>query len=149
MNMGHEDNLRLINIALSQYGHKEVPGRAHNPHILKYFDATDSSAVAIADETSWCSAFANWCAREALLERSKKLNARSWLKVGIETKEPMLGDVVVFWRESPSSWKGHVALFIRQDDTHIYVLGGNQSNSVNISPYPKSQLLGFRRLKEL
>jgi len=146
--MGSLENTRLLNIALSQYGHKEVVGRAHNPHILKYFDATNSSAVAIADETSWCSAFLNWCAREAHLPYTKKLNARSWLTIGVETKEPMIGDVVIFWREAKSSWKGHAGIFIREDDTNIWVLGGNQSNSVNISPYPKSQLLGYRRLEQ-
>ena len=147
--MEADSNVRLVNIALSQYGQKEVVGRAHNPHILKYFEATDSSAVAIEDETSWCSAFINWCARESLLSRTKKLNARSWLGIGVHTNEPILGDVVIFWREAKTSWKGHVALYIRQDDTNIYVLGGNQSNEVNISKYPKSQLLGYRRLIEL
>ncbi len=145
--MGSLDNSRLINIALSQYGYKEVVGRAHNPHILKYFDATNSASVAIEDETSWCSAFVNWVAKEANVERSKALNARSWLKIGIEVKEPTIGDVVVFWREAKTSWKGHVAFFIRKTDTDIYVLGGNQSNSVNISAYPIGQLLAFRRLE--
>ncbi len=145
--MGSLDNSRLINIALSQYGYKEVAGRAHNPHILKYFEATNSSAVAIEDETSWCSAFVNWVAKEANMQRSNALNARSWLKIGIEVTEPSRGDLAIFWRESKTSWKGHVAFFVRKTDTEIYVLGGNQNNSVNISAYPISQLLGYRRLE--
>ena len=89
---------------------------------LQYFSEIGHSWVK-DDETAWCSAFANWVCKKAGAARSGKLNARSWLKVGIQTHHPQKGDIVVFWRESPQSWKGHVAFFIRETNNWIYVFG--------------------------
>lgn len=140
----------LLQTAFSQYGVTEISGASHNPTIVNYFKTIGHKWVT-TDETAWCSAFANWVALKAGKKGSGKLDARSWLKTGNTTYRPVLGDVVVFWRESKSSWKGHVGFFIgySEDNRYIYVLGGNQSNQVNIKPYPKSRLLGFRRLSSL
>ena len=138
--------MRLINVALKEFGIKEIVGRnQHNLRIVNYFKEIGHSWVK-DDETAWCSAFANYVALKAGKERSGKLNARSWLKVGQRVTQPKIGDVVVFWRESPQSWKGHVAFFIRETKNWVYVLGGNQNNQVKISAYPKSRLLQYRRL---
>lgn len=138
---------KLINIALSQYGTTEVVGKSHNPEVLKYFKETGHEWIT-TDETAWCSAFMNWVALKAKVERSNELTARSWLSVGTEVFIPQLNDIAVFWRESKHSWKGHVGLFIgyTEDRKHIYVLGGNQNNQVNIKKYSAYRLLGFRRL---
>jgi uncharacterized protein (TIGR02594 family) len=96
-----------------------------------------------------CSGSMNFFAKKHGYERSGKLDARSWLKVGEVVTEPKLGDVVVFWRESKSSWKGHVGLYINHDTNYIYCLGGNQSGSIRITPYPIDRLLGYRRLKKV
>lgn len=133
-------------IALSQFGIKEIVGSKDNPEVLKYFDEIGFDGSKLKDETSWCSAFANWVAKKANKDYTKRLDARSWLKVGKETNQPEPGDVVVFWRESPKSWKGHVGFYVNETKDHINVLGGNQSNQVKISAYPKSRLLGYRRL---
>ena len=134
----------MLKAALTQYGIKEWPGPKHNPEILKYFEVL---GVSYADETGWCSAFINWCALETSRERTGQLVARSWLKVGEETDSPCQGDVVVFWRERRASWKGHVGLYIREDDKSIWVLGGNQNDMVCIKPYDKKRLLGYRQLR--
>lgn len=136
----------MIQIALSQYGIKETPGKEDNPEVLKYFNEIGFDGEKLKDETAWCSAFINWVAKKSNRKYSKKLNARSWLKVGSVTSFPQVGDVVVFWRESINSWKGHVGLYIREDEKNIWVLGGNQKNQVSIAPYPKSRLLGYRRI---
>ena len=136
---------RLLNIALSQYGIKEVPGEENNPEIMKYFREIGHDWVQ-GDETAWCSAFVNWCAKRRGFEYSGKLNARSWLKVGAKVNTIGSADIVVFWRESKDSWKGHVAIPIREDDGYIWCLGGNQSNMVRISAYPKGRLLGYIKL---
>lgn len=61
---------------------------------------------------------------------------------------PEPGDVVIFWREDPQSWKGHVGFFFgySQDGHRVYCLGGNQGNQVSVSAYPTNTVLGFRRL---
>jgi hypothetical protein len=62
--------------------------------------------------------------------------------------EPEIGDVVVLTRDTPYAWAGHVGLFIRlsENKEHVFILGGNQQNSVNVSRYQASRVLGYRRL---
>jgi hypothetical protein len=52
---------------------------------------------------------------------------------------------VVFTRGS-SAAQGHVAFFLKVAGSQIEVLGGNQSDGVTVTRYPKSRLLGIRRL---
>lgn len=134
--------------ALSQARQQEIKGNQDNPEIVKYFDEMGFNGSALHDETSWCSAYVNWVCIKAGLPYSGKLTARSWLKVGheVDRGQQELGDVVVFWRESPQSWKGHVGFYIREDRDWIFVLGGNQTDQVKVSAYRKNRLLGYRRL---
>lgn len=139
----------ILSTALSQYGISEMPGEEkNNPEILKYFDIIGQKWVK-TDETAWCSAFVNWCAKMSGYDFTGKLNARSWLDIGHNVIKPVQGDIVIFWRELPNSWKGHVGIYISESLTDIYVLSGNQSNKVCIKPYKKTRLLGYRRLNKL
>ncbi len=140
----------LINIAFVEKGTKEIVGPQHNPRVVNYAKESGFSYVN-DDETPWCSFFMNWIAKKAKLESSGKANARSWLNVGIPVTNPEPGDVVVFWRESPNSYKGHVGVFMgySQDQSRIYTLGGNQANQVGETAYASNQLLGFRRLRPI
>ena len=134
---------------MSFYGLKEVPGKEHNPKIIEFFKDIGHEWVK-DDETSWCSTFINYLALKAGLEKSGKLTARSWLKVGKPISNPVIGqDIVIFWRVNPNSWQGHVGIYSGEDEDHIFTLGGNQSNMVCIKPYKKYQLLGYRRLQPL
>ncbi len=137
---------KLLEIALSQYGIREIVGKRDNPEVLKYFDILGYDGARLKDETAWCSAYINWCAITAGLPYSGKLTARSWLNVGTKVTEPQLGDLVIFSRGNPKGWKGHVGVFIRKENGAIYTLGGNQGNQVNITPYTENRLLGYRRL---
>jgi uncharacterized protein (TIGR02594 family) len=138
----------ILNDMLSNYGLASVAGIQHNPKVIAMFHDIGFKWVN-DDETAWCSAAMNYFAKKHGYERSGKLDARSWLKVGEQIDKPLLGDVVVFWRESKESWKGHVGLYINHDDKYIYCLGGNQSGSIRITPYPVERLLGYRRLKKI
>jgi uncharacterized protein (TIGR02594 family) len=137
--------MKHIEVALSQYGLKEIEGVDNNPEILKYFTVGGHTWVQ-TDETAWCSAFMNWVFKQADKPFSGQLNARSWLSVGEGVTEPKVGDVVVLWRVSPGSWKGHVGMYINSDDEWIWILGGNQSDRVCIKKYPKARLLEYRRV---
>jgi len=137
---------QTLQTALTQFGVKEITGRQDNPEVLKYFDALGFDGTKLKDETSWCAAFANWVLKETGLPYQKKLNARSFLELGEPTNDPQQGDVVIFWRESKNSWKGHVGFYVRETKDWIYVLGGNQANQVKISAYRKYRLLGYRRM---
>ena len=136
-----------LEIALNEYGTKEGDGAANNPEVMKYFHEAGFSEVA-ADEVSWCAAFVNWCQLKAGRNGTASLAARSFLQWGEKVTDPQLGDIAVFWRTNPASWQGHVGFFIKRDGTNVWVLGGNQSNQVNILPYAGNQLLGYRRAKD-
>lgn len=132
------------------YGLKEITGEKNNLQILQFFADIGHKWVQ-TDETAWCGATINWIALKCDCQRSGKLDARSWMNVGIEKKVPSLGDIVVFWRESlEKSWRGHVGLFVKKEGNDIYTLGGNQDNMICIKSYPEKSkefgLLGFRSL---
>ncbi len=138
-----------INFALSFYGINEAfTNGKSNPIVVSFFkDFADW--VSNSTTTAWCSAYVNSIYASTGYEYSGNISARSWLNVGQEIKQPRVGDIVVFWRESKNSWKGHVGIFVSfsPDGRSINVLGGNQGNKVSIAPYPVSQLLGYRRPK--
>jgi len=142
-------NAQLLNVAAAEYGIADIPGRKHNPAVLKYFRDIGHGEIK-NDEISWCSAFMSWCAKRAGMIYSKSLTARAWLTVGLKINKPSPGDVVVFWREKRNSWQGHVAIFLCEDEQEglIYCLGGNQQDKVGIEPYPTNRLLGYRRLRK-
>ena len=48
-----------------------------------------------------------------------------------------------FGRTEPKNLTGHVAFVVAENATHVFVLGGNQSHSVRISRYPKSNLVTY------
>lgn len=138
---------KLLKIAFAELGVEEIPGEVHNPVVLKYAEDTKIQGIT-SDEIPWCSTFVNWVAWRAGLRYSGKPNARSWLNTGIKVTRPEPGDVVVFWRESPESWKGHVGFFlgISPDRKRVYCLGGNQGNRVSVSAYRINTVLSYQRL---
>ncbi|WP_452219688.1 C40 family peptidase [Lacinutrix salivirga] len=137
-----------LKIAFGELGQKEITGATHNERILEYQNSTGLEFG--TDEVPWCSIFANWVALQANLPMSNKANARSWLKVGHKTNWPQPGDIVVFWRSSINSWKGHVGFFIgyTKSGKSIYCIGGNQNDAVNIQTYPLTRILQFRSLTD-
>lgn len=137
----------LLKIASSQLGIKEVGGNDDNPIILKYASETGIAGIS-HDEVPWCSIFVNWCCKKADLQMTAKANARSWLSIGDKINNPEPGDIVVFWRGSQQSWKGHVGFFLgfNENATRVFCLGGNQGDAVSIQSYDEGKVLGYRRL---
>lgn len=134
-------------------GTTEILGNMHNPHIIAMLKL--DSKWPDGDEVPWCSAFINYICWLLRLPRSKSLMARSWLEVGkpihmIQAKPGF--DVVILKRgkDQPgpevTSAPGHVGFYAGEVDNHILLLGGNQSNQVNVTPYDTHRVLGFRRL---
>ena len=136
-------------IAEKEKGTFEIPGSENNPRVLEYLQSTTNldKASKSKDETPWCSAFVNWCLKQAGYEGTNSALARSWLKWGQPLLEPRKGCIVVFTREVKF---GHVGFFIERTETYIKVLGGNQQNletkiyEVSEKDYPISDLLGYR-----
>ena len=119
--------------------------KGDNPKVVAYFKDSGNPGV-MDDETAWCAAFVGAMLRRAGVKSTGALNARSYLDWGtpVDRKNALPGDVVIFKRGS-SSWQGHVAFFVKDRGALIDVLGGNQSNAVNIKGYHSAALLGIRR----
>ncbi|MCK9621348.1 MAG: TIGR02594 family protein [Methylobacter sp.] len=123
---------------------KEIAGSGDNSRIVEYLRSTDLGSVSAKnDETPWCSAFVNWCVEQSDKQGTNSAWARSWLTWGKETEMPIKGCIAVFKRP-PNPSSGHVAFFVSQTNTHVKVLGGNQSDSVSITAYPADRLLSYR-----
>lgn len=124
-------------------GTREVTGKRHNPKVVAYF--RDAGFAGIKDdETAWCAACVNAHLERNGITGSKSLAARSFEKWGKALDKPRLGCVVPLWRGSKTGWQGHVGLYVGETKTHVLLLGGNQSDSVNVAKFPKSRVLGYR-----
>jgi uncharacterized protein (TIGR02594 family) len=137
-----------MNVAHGEIGQRDYPGPKYNPRVVEYLSTTNEAAN--DDETSWCSAFVNWCMIQSGLPGTGKADARSWLGYGETLGPPKPGCIVVLWRESPQSWKGHVGFFDGWDTGgRVRLLGGNQGggtdwDEVCVTTFPKERILGFR-----
>jgi uncharacterized protein (TIGR02594 family) len=144
-------------------GIEEAEGMTAEPTILSML-RLDAQWVE-DDETPWCSAFVNYVCWLLRLPRSKSLAARSWLSVGMAIKlsEARRGfDLVILSRgkepqPGPEVQKapGHVGFFSGLDHAHavddggpkrLWLLGGNQSDTVCVAPFDGARVLGVRRL---
>jgi uncharacterized protein (TIGR02594 family) len=148
-------NVSAYDVAHRYVGCAEVFGATKsNPAILAMLQLDQKWPD--GDHVPWCSAFVNHIAWLLDLPRSEDLRARSWLAVGepVDLADAVVGgDVVIFSRgRAPQpgpevlNAPGHVGFFAGETDGYIYVLGGNQSDAVNIGRYPAKRLLGVRRL---
>jgi len=139
----------LVAEARKFYGVKEIGGKENNKIIVQFFKETGNGKIK-TDEDAWCSVFVGYCAKKAGFNYRIKPTAKSWLEVGQKISEPQPGDVVIFWREDPNSWKGHVSIYIGTDEetNEIICLGGNQDDQVCFRRYDANSVLGYRRLEK-
>lgn len=137
-------SIKIMETALTAYGFQETLGGHTNPKLLELIN--DVSDILIEKNIPWCAAFVSHVLKKNKCKYSKTLTARSNLKIGRKVAKPSIGDIVILWRESPDSWKGHVGFFVKETPRLIYILGGNQNNTVCIKAYPKVRLLEYRTL---
>lgn len=130
-----------LSVAIKELGVKEIGGSQHNQRVLEYHQST--SLRASDDETPWCSAFANWCMRQAGVKGTGAANARSWMTWGNRLTTPAYGCVVVLKR-GKQEWQGHVGFLVFEGRDKIMVLGGNQGNAVSVAAFNKADVLAYR-----
>jgi uncharacterized protein (TIGR02594 family) len=67
--------------------------------------------------------------------------AQAWAKFGVDTVVPLVGSIgVIRWNAS----SGHVGIVAGIEGNTVYLLGGNQSNAINVSGFPRSKFIAFR-----
>lgn len=135
-----------------------------NPAIqaFKYLDYTERTHRAELREfigvdpvrTEWCAAFVNAVLEESDIESNKDhkypYTARAFLDWGTKVSKDNIraGDIVIFPRGN-QGWQGHVGFYLTTQVLngveYYMILGGNQSNGVNIQAYRASKALGIRR----
>jgi uncharacterized protein (TIGR02594 family) len=137
--------LRLARLELAA-GVAEISGPKSNARIDQYHAATRGGPLPQdADSVPWCSSFVCWCMEQSGIASTRFKAARSWLTWGSEIAAPVPGCVVVLWRVSPRSGKGHVGLYVGKDDQgRVLLLGGNQGDRVSVRPYQPSRVLSHR-----
>lgn len=138
---GYDPN-KWMNIAMGELGVKEYAGKFNNnPRIIEYHKTT--SLGASEDEVSWCAAFVGWVMLQAGYTSTRSALARSYLTWGSALSEPRYGAIVVFRRGNNPTF-GHVAFVQKFDANYVWCVGGNQSDSVKVSRFSRSTVLGYR-----
>lgn len=129
--------------ARTHIGVREIVGPQHSPVIMGWIRELGAKVLGIPvndDETPWCGTFmAVVFQRVGINPPLIAVRAAQWGRVGGWGRElagPRLGCVLVFTRNGG----GHVGLYMGEDATHFHVLGGNQSNAVNVMRIAKSRL---------
>lgn len=139
-NMGI-NNLRVPNwvkTAMKEIGVQETLGKGNTERVLDYHAISGGYSQ---DSVAWCGSFVNWVMKENAFETvSIPARAKSWLKFGEQVTDPIIGAIAVKSRKGG----GHVCFVIGKNGDHLYCLGGNQSDEVNIRSYRKDDFMQFR-----
>ena len=127
--------------ARSLMGTKEIPGPRHNSWIVAQW-AKLGAGWFNDDETPWCGLFVAHCmqvAGQSYPGKGQFARALAWNEWG-KPCGSILGAIAVFGRTGG----GHVGFLVGESVDRLYILGGNQSNAVNIMPIAKTRLVGLR-----
>jgi uncharacterized protein (TIGR02594 family) len=141
-----EPGPRILTSFLAMLGTAETPGAGNNPSIMAWAREAGLSKIYTADAIPWCGLAVAYAVLQAGFDvPAGPLWARNWLNFGaiVEKGKEALGDVLVFSRGN----SGHVGLYVGEDADAFHVLGGNQSDAVNIKRIPRARFLGARRCK--
>ena len=131
-----------LTVARAEIGVRTFPPGESNPRISAYHAGTNIQGY--DDKASWCSSFVNWVLAQSGIKGTGSALARSWLDWGEPLDAPLAGCIAVLWRDEPTSWKGHVGFWLREDAAEVYLLGGNQLEAVREHTYPRLCVLGYR-----
>jgi len=127
-----------LKIAMKEIGTKEISGYKHNSRVIEYHSISGGFTT---DEVPWCGSFVNWVLRKSGISTTVPYPARalSWLKFGVQSK-PITGTVAIKSRAGG----GHVGFVVATSGSYVWILGGNQSNEVNIRKYLISDFKEYR-----
>lgn len=132
-------NLPWIDVAESFLGTKEVPGPKSNPIIVQW--AKDIGGYAAkyytTDSIPWCALFTAYCLIKGgcKVDIDNPLWVPNYHKYGTHCR-PVYGCVMDFGY--------HIGFYISEDDDYYHILGGNQSDMVNVIRIPKHHLVSSR-----
>ena len=131
-----QDN--IFNRAFSYVGLHEKSNRTQIKNVTKVDPV----------RTPWCAAFVNGILAQAGMKGTGSNLAISFTKYKTATSNPVKGDIVVIrtGRSRRGRSSNHVGIFEKFVGNRVAVLGGNQSNKVKISYFPKSSVISYRKV---
>ena len=157
---------KMLIEALRHHSTQEYPGGASNATIIEWsyeINKKGQSWISNMFETGgdavpWCGLFVGMVAKRCGKPMpNNPLSALAWSDWGEQVArqiydrngkptgriegEPMLGDVLTFKRRGG----GHVGIYVGEDAVAFHVLGGNQSDSVNITRIVKTRFYSAQR----
>ena len=126
-------------------GVKEVRGSRNNPMLLRWAQIVGGWTAAYykRDSIPWCGLFVAYVLiQNAIRPSPEALRAKAWKSnwpAGKAISQPAFGCIIVFTRKGG----GHVGFYVSEDKHYYHVLGGNQSDAVNIQKISKKRCIGF------
>jgi uncharacterized protein (TIGR02594 family) len=126
-------------IAERELGLKETPGPRATARIIELRRIADCPLTGDDGAVAWCKIFVN-----AVLVLAGVAVVKDWMARSIERDPnfvrlpgPAYGALASFWRGSRASGRGHVGFYVGETATRVRVLGGNQSDAVRLSFFPR------------
>ncbi len=133
------DEPKWITVAKGELGEKEIKGKENNPRILEYHASNKRKPK--TDEVAWCSSFVNWVMTQAGYPGTDSSWAKDWKDWGKKLDQPaMYAIAVIDWGKDKG---GHVGFVMGKKKNRIVLLGGNQSDAVGYSSFPKDKIIAY------
>lgn len=129
--------------ARSLMGIKEGAGTQDNPEIIGWAKELGGwiASYYTHDSIPWCGLFVGICMKRSNLPLpANALGALQWSTWGQHLTSPVPGAVLCFTRPGG----GHVSFYVGEDEECYHILGGNQSDSVDITREPKARCVAMR-----
>jgi len=135
---------KVLDVAAAYQGMDE---RRDGKQLAQLFDSELDISIN-PRRTAWCAAFANAVLVQAGYDYSGSLESASFIRYGKPVKEPARGDIIVLHggRRSPTHVGFLVGTATVNGQLFYTVLGGNQSNRVQVSYFPASKVIAIRRI---
>ena len=142
--MSNRNEIPWFETAKRLIGVKEIPGSRSSSTIMNWARVVGTKIMGIAyagDHVPWCGLAVAYCMKvNGIGCPSIAVRASQWGKWGVPLREGAVGAVLVFTRNGG----GHVGFYVSEDANYYHVLGGNQSDAVNVMKIAKSRCTGIR-----
>jgi uncharacterized protein (TIGR02594 family) len=122
-------------LARTQIGIHEV-GDNRGPDVARFIAGAHAGALG----EPWCAIFANWALESCGVRGTRSASSQSFRDDPnfVKLDGPAFGAIVVYWRAPRAQGVGHVGFYQKETSTHIFTLGGNESDMVKEEWLPKA-----------
>jgi uncharacterized protein (TIGR02594 family) len=97
----------------------------------------------------WCAIFVNAALESSGIRGTRSASAQSFRSHPdfVQLAGPALGAIAIFWRGARDSGLGHAGEYRGENETHVWTLGGNENDMVQVEALPKDSatfgLIGY------